>query len=62
MTDPTSLTDLFERSPYSVALGRLIGAARDMGDHAIEGDLLEELNDAIHTVRHLKACLQLEAS
>lgn len=62
MIDPTNLTDLFERSPYSVALGRLIEAARGMGDHAIEGDLLDELNDAIGTVRHLKACLALEAS
>jgi hypothetical protein len=62
MTDPTNLLNLFERSPYSVALGELIAAARDMDDHAIETDLLGELNDAIADVRHLGRCLALEAS
>ena len=54
------LIALFDHNALLVALGELIATAREIGDAALEHNLLEEMNDAIADVRHLEACLKLD--
>ena len=54
------LIALLERNAFLVALGELIADARNIGDDVMEHHLLEEMNEAIATVRYLEACLKLD--
>lgn len=54
------LLAFFEQAPLTVALGEMIAQSHEAGDSTIEGFLLEELNEAIESVRHLEACFALE--
>ena len=56
------LLAFFEQAPFTVALGEMIAQAREANDSTIEGFLLEELNEAIESVRHLNACFALEVN
>ena len=51
---------LLEHNAFLVALGELIADARNIGDDIIEQHLLQEMNEAIVTVRYLEACLKLD--
>ena len=62
MNNAEQLLAFFEQAPFTVALGEMIAQAREAGDNTIEGFLLEELNEAIEEVRHLKACYALEVN
>jgi len=62
MNNAEQLLAFFEHAPLTVALGQMIAQANEAGDDTIKGFLLEELADAVETVKHLNNCYALEAN